>query len=60
MEADQLGRLRDVMEAARLIGTYVEDATETDFRSDTQKQDAVPAEIGTLLVSSSVYDSSTS
>ena len=41
MEADQLGRLRDVLEAARLIGTYVRDVNEADFRADTQKQDAV-------------------
>jgi len=40
MEADQLGRLRDIMQAARLIGSYVKDTTETDFRADTQKQDA--------------------
>jgi uncharacterized protein with HEPN domain len=41
METDQLGRLRDILEAARLIGCYVKDATETDFLSDKQKQDAV-------------------
>ena len=41
MEADQLGRLRDIMEAARLMGSYVKDTTETGFRADTQKQDAV-------------------
>jgi uncharacterized protein with HEPN domain len=41
MEADQLGRLRDILEAARLIGAYVRDTTEADFRADTQKQDAV-------------------
>ena len=41
METDQLGRLRDILEAARLIGSYVEDTTESDFRADTQKQDAV-------------------
>ena len=41
METDQLGRLRDILEAARLIGTYVKDTTETDFRADKQKQDAV-------------------
>ncbi len=29
------------MEAARLIGFYVKDTTETDFHGDTQKQDAV-------------------
>ena len=41
MEADQLGRLRDILEASRLIASYVKDTTETDFRTDTQKQDAV-------------------
>jgi uncharacterized protein with HEPN domain len=41
MEIDQLGRLRDILEAARLIATYVKNATETDFYADRQKQDAV-------------------
>ncbi len=41
MEADQLGRLRDILESARLIGTYVKDTGESDFRADRQKQDAV-------------------
>jgi len=41
METDQLGRLRDILEAARLIGSYVKDTTETNFRADKQKQDAV-------------------
>lgn len=41
MEADQLGRLRDILEAARLIASYVKDTTEPAFRGDTQKQDAV-------------------
>ena len=41
MEADQLGRLRDILDSARLIATYVKDATETAFRADTEKQDAV-------------------
>ena len=40
MEADQLGRLLDVLHASRLIASYVKDTTETDFRTDTQK-DAV-------------------
>ena len=31
METDQLGRLRDILDAARLIGSYVKDTTETDF-----------------------------
>jgi uncharacterized protein with HEPN domain len=41
METDQLGRLRDILEAARLIGSYVRDTTEANFRADRQKQDAV-------------------
>jgi uncharacterized protein with HEPN domain len=41
METDQLGRLRDILEAARLIGIYVKNTTEADFYADKQKQDAV-------------------
>ena len=41
MEADQLGRLRDILAAARLIASYVKDITEADFRANTEKQDAV-------------------
>ena len=41
METDQLGRLRDILEAARLITSYVDDTTEAAFRADMQKQDAV-------------------
>jgi len=41
MEIDQLGRVRDILEAARLIATYVQNTTETDFYADKQKQDAV-------------------
>ncbi len=41
MEADQLGRLRDILEASRLIASYVKDTSEADFRADMQKQDAV-------------------
>ena len=41
METDQLGRLRDILEASRLIAAYVKDATEASFQADTQKQDAV-------------------
>ena len=40
MEADQLGRLRDILESARLIARYLTDTTEADFRADMQKQDA--------------------
>ena len=41
MEADQLGRLHDILEATRLIAAYVKDTTIAVFRADTQKQDAV-------------------
>lgn len=45
MEADQLGRLRDILQAARLIAAYVNGVTESEFRGDTQKQDAVTRRI---------------
>jgi uncharacterized protein with HEPN domain len=41
MEADQLGRLRDILQASRLIASYIKDTSEARFRADTQKQDAV-------------------
>ena len=41
MEADQLGRLRDILEAARLIAVYVKNIAEADFRANTEKQDTV-------------------
>ena len=41
MEADQAGRLRDILTASRLIASYVKDTSEADFRADSQKQDAV-------------------
>ncbi|MDX2348675.1 MAG: DUF86 domain-containing protein [Nitrospirota bacterium] len=41
MKAEQLGRLRDILEAARLIISYVQDTTEAAFCADMQKQDAV-------------------
>lgn len=41
MKAEQLGRLRDILEAARLIISYVQDTTEAAFCTDMQKQDAV-------------------
>lgn len=41
MQADQLGRLRDILNAARLIASYVKDITEAEFRSNVEKQDAV-------------------
>ena len=41
MDADQVGRLRDILDAARLICSYVAGADERAFRRDTQRQDAV-------------------
>jgi len=41
MDADQGGRLRDILDAARLICSYVAGADESAFRRDTQRQDAV-------------------
>ncbi len=41
MEADQLGRLQDILQAAQLIAAYVQDTTEAAFRANTEKQDAV-------------------
>jgi uncharacterized protein with HEPN domain len=41
MKAEQLGRLRDILEAARLIISYVQDTMEAAFCTDMQKQDAV-------------------
>jgi uncharacterized protein with HEPN domain len=41
MQADQLGRLQDILTAARLIASYVQGVTEAEFRANTQKQDAV-------------------
>jgi uncharacterized protein with HEPN domain len=41
METDQLGRLRDILESAKLIRSYIKDANEAGFRTDPQKQDAV-------------------
>jgi uncharacterized protein with HEPN domain len=41
MEADQLGRLRDILQAARLIAAYLKDTTEADFLANSEKQDAV-------------------
>ena len=49
METDQVGRLRDIQVAARLIGTYVKGTTETDFHNDKQKQDAVKASTAASL-----------
>jgi uncharacterized protein with HEPN domain len=41
METDQVGRLRDILEAAQLIGSYVKNTTEADFHANKEKQDAV-------------------
>jgi uncharacterized protein with HEPN domain len=41
MDVEQLGRLRDILEAARLIARYVSETTEAAFRAVRQKQDAV-------------------
>jgi uncharacterized protein with HEPN domain len=41
MDADQVGRLRDILDAARRICSYVAGADENGFRGDTQKQDAI-------------------
>ena len=41
MDADQIGRLRDILDAVRLICSYVAGADESAFRRDTQRQDAV-------------------
>ncbi len=41
MEADQIGRLRDILDAANLIASYVGKTSEADFRANTEKQDAV-------------------
>jgi uncharacterized protein with HEPN domain len=41
METDQAGRLRDILEAARLIGSYVRGTTEAEFHFNKEKQDAV-------------------
>ena len=41
MDADQIGRLRDILDAARLICSYVAGTDERDFGGDTQKQDAI-------------------
>jgi len=37
MKAEQLGRLHDILEAARLITSYVQGTTETAFCTDMQK-----------------------
>lgn len=41
MEIDQIGRLRDIREACRLIESYVAGVALDEFFKDTEKQDAV-------------------
>jgi len=41
MDANQLGRLQDILTAARLIASYVKDVTEATFTANHEKQDAV-------------------
>jgi uncharacterized protein with HEPN domain len=36
MEADQIGRLRDILQAARLIVSYLKDVTETGFLANPE------------------------
>jgi uncharacterized protein with HEPN domain len=37
METDQIGRLHDILDAARLIAAYVKDIAEADFRTRIEK-----------------------
>jgi uncharacterized protein with HEPN domain len=41
MELNQLGRLQDILAAARLIAGYVSNTTAAEFRANSEKQDAV-------------------
>jgi uncharacterized protein with HEPN domain len=41
MEADQIGRLKDILEAACLIALYLKGVSEADFLANREKQDAV-------------------
>jgi uncharacterized protein with HEPN domain len=41
MQADQLGRLQDILGAARLIAAYLRETSETEFLANSEKQDAV-------------------
>jgi uncharacterized protein with HEPN domain len=41
MDANQIGRLQDILTAARLIASYVKGATEAAFIANSEKQDAV-------------------
>ncbi len=41
MEAEQRGRLVDILQAGRLSASYVQGVAPEDFLTDTEKQDAV-------------------
>jgi uncharacterized protein with HEPN domain len=41
MEVEQLGRLRDILHAARRIASYVQGVSKDEFASNVEKQDAV-------------------
>jgi uncharacterized protein with HEPN domain len=41
MEADQLGRLKDIAEATRLISMYIDGVDASSFFANREKQDAV-------------------
>ena len=41
MEANQLGRLPDILHAARLIASYIKDMAKLTFAANREKQDAV-------------------
>lgn len=41
MAPDQLGRLQDILQAAKLIVGYVTGVEKNDFALNTEKQDAV-------------------
>lgn len=41
MEADQIGRLSDILNAGRLVAAYVKDTSREEFNANTEKQDAV-------------------
>jgi len=41
MEADQLGRLRDILHAAQLINSYASNTSAEEFARNPEKQDAI-------------------
>ena len=41
MDADQVGRLSDILNAAQLICRYMQDVTLAEFTANIEKQDAV-------------------